>query len=86
MHLSLIDNVEDALNRMKYSINHSYLFQNKLHAMTLPFLQFMLVFLVEICNTLVILTTFDALDIVQNFVAISIISELDKMIYESIGP
>lgn len=45
-----------------------------------------MVFNVELMNMMVILTYFEPLNIVSNFVALSIVSEFDKMMYESSGP
>lgn len=45
-----------------------------------------MVFFVELMNMMVILTYFEPLNIVSNFVALSIVSEFDKMMYESSGP
>ena len=86
MHLSLLDNVQASLERIKFSLNHSYLFKYKFQAVLVPFIQFCMVFFVETMNMLVILTYFEPLNIVSNFVALSIVSEFDKMMYQSSGP
>ena len=51
----------------------------------MPFTQFTMVFFVELMNIMVILTYFEPLNIVSNFVALTIVSEFDKMMYASSG-
>lgn len=85
LHLSLVDNVVQALDRMKFANNHSYLFSSMVSAVLLSFLQFVMVVWVEFSNLLVILTCFEPINIMENFVALSIVSEFDQMFFASMG-
>lgn len=84
LHLSIIDSVVGALERMKYVLNHSYIFENSKIAFTITLLEFIITITVEIANICIILTQFTPINIVLNFIAIAIIGQFDEYIYASL--
>ena len=84
LHLSLIDEVYAGLDMMKYSLNQFYMFDSYLTAWIVGLLQCSIVIMVELVNICVILTSFDPIDIVFNFIALAIIAEFDNYVFESL--
>ena len=84
LHLSLIDEVSNGLNFMKYSLNHPYKFKSVALAWSAGFLQFTSCLSVEISNIGVICTSIDPTELVFNFIALAIVAEFDNFIFESL--
>ena len=70
---------------MKFSINHYYRFEKPWIAFLAGFLQATSIFVVEIVNFIVILTSQSYLDIVMNFMALAVIAEFDDAFYSALG-
>ena len=81
LHLSIIDGVIGSLSRMKYVLNHQYIFSNSKVAFLITFLEFSITVIVELCNICNILTQYTPINIVLNFVAVAIIAQFDEYIY-----
>lgn len=84
VHLILVDEVSHSLEKMKFCCNQSYLFKNKGQAFIIAFAQFIVIIFTEILNVLIIVITNTPLEVVMNFVAIIIISQIDDYVYASI--
>jgi hypothetical protein len=85
MHMSLQDELRTGLSIMKFTLNHSYRFDNPMTAFFAGFLQFSMIVIVETVNFLAILNAATVLDIVMNFMALAIISEFDDTFYSALG-
>ena len=83
LHLVLMPELDGALNRMKYCLNHYYKFENYGAAFFLTMGQFTAVCLTEVLNILIILTSFAPLGAVFNFIALTVIAEFDDYVYEA---
>ena len=70
LHLSMLGELRSGLDRMKFSVNHPYMFQNPSIAGIIGATQAFMNFMVEILNVFVILTSFDPIDILANFVVL----------------
>lgn len=85
LHLSMLGELRAGLCRMKYALNHPYLFNNPGIAAFIGFIQAFMNFMVETLNLFVILTSFDPIDILANFVVLQIISQFDNFMYASLN-
>ena len=81
LHLSIIDQIIGSLQRMKYTLNHTYKFQSPGRAFLCSLLEFFITLAVEIANILIILAQSNPINIVLNFIAIAIIGQFDEYIY-----
>jgi hypothetical protein len=84
LHMALQDELKQGLDNMKYSLNHTWRFENYKIAWLSGFLQATIIYIVESVNFLAILTSFTVLDIVMNFLALVVISEFDDFFYEAL--
>jgi len=73
LHLSIIDQIIGSLQRMKYTLNHTYKFANPGKAYLCSLLEFLITIVVEVCNISIILAQSNPINIVLNFIAIAII-------------
>ena len=84
LHLSISDGVVGSLERMKYTLNHTYKFYAPVRAFFITLLEFSITIMVEICNIAIILAQTNPIDIVLNFIAIAIIAQFDEFIYAAL--
>ena len=82
MHIKLAPELNQAMNIMKYSVNHSWKFDYYRIAFFAGFLQAIMVISVEVINFVNLLLTNQILEIVMNFLALVIIAEFDDFFYE----
>lgn len=85
LHMMLQGELISGLNNMKFALNHYYRFENPWMAYLAGFLQAVSIFVIEIVNFFVILTSQSYLEVVMNFMALAIISEFDNAFYISLG-
>ena len=85
LHMMLQGELTNGLNSMKFTLNHYYRFDNPWVAYLAGFLQSVSIFVIEIVNFLVILTSASYLEVVMNFMALAVISEFDDAFFESLG-
>jgi len=69
---------------MKYVLNHPYRFVHWQLAFTTAFMQSSIVLLVEVTCMLIVLTSYDPLTTVLNFVGLTVITEFDNYSFDSI--
>lgn len=83
LHMSLIPECIKGLTSMKYILNHSYRFTHWQIAFCVAFAQSLVVLSVEITCMLIVLTSYDPLSTVFNFVGLAVITDFDNFSYES---
>ena len=69
---------------MKYAVNHSWKFEDYKVAFMSGFFQAFMVILVESVNFMAILTTYQIIEIVMNFLALVVIAEFDDFFYAAV--
>lgn len=74
LHFSLMDDVRSSLNSAKFALNHSYLFYSPSVAFVSQLLKFFGAFATEILNVIFLMSTFSPLSLINNFVALQVIS------------
>lgn len=74
LHIVMTDENQGTLERLKFAVNHPYMFHSATKANVICLLEFFVNNSVELCNIIVILCFNDPFDIVVNFVAIQIIA------------
>lgn len=84
LHMSLVNEYIKGLGSMKYVLNHPYRFTHWQIAYMCAFMQALVVITVEITCMLIVLTSYDPLDTVFNFVGLTVITEFDNYCFESI--
>jgi hypothetical protein len=86
LHMKLQNELESGINHMKFALNHFYRFDSWVIAFLAGFLQAVSIFVIEYVNFVVILTSNNYTDIVQNFMSLAIVSEFDNAFYAALGP
>ena len=84
LHMSLVNEYVKGLRCMKYILNHAYRFTNWQIAYLMSFFQSLVVITTETTCMLVVLTSYDPLSTVFNFVALAVITDFDNFSFESI--
>ena len=84
LHLSLIDEVTVGMEMMKFAINHQYKFVLYFMAWLNGFLQVTAMIMIETASIGVICSAEDVLDIIFNFIALSIVAEFDNYVFYSL--
>ena len=83
--MKLQNELESGINHMKFALNHFYRFENWHIVFLSGFLQATSIFVIEFVNFIVILSSNNYIDIIQNFMALAIISEFDNAFYSALG-
>ena len=84
LHISQEDEIKAAFKMMKYTINHPWKFEHWFIAFLVNFLQFIVLVLVEsVCIALLILQE-NVLDVLMNFISLTIITELDDYLFQTL--
>jgi hypothetical protein len=81
LHINLLDDVKRSMFRMKYAMNHPYMFKNWFIAYIVGFWQLFVALVNESICIIVICMQLDAEDIVFNFIALTVICQFDDFIY-----
>lgn len=81
LHVSFNGSLKNGLRSMKLVINHSYRFENSWEAFIPGLMQTVTVFMIENTNLLVILSSHDALEVVMNFLACSVINDFSAFFF-----
>ena len=77
MHISMQSDIKSGLNMMKYALNHKWKFQNWYLACLSGFASASISIAVTIISYFIISFADDIIDIVKDFLAIQVISQLD---------
>lgn len=78
LHLNLQSELRQGLDVMKFANNHEYRFLNYRIAWLAGCMQFFMIITVEMVNFIAILNSTTILDVVMNFMALTIIAEFDN--------
>ena len=84
LHISLVDEVKQGLNMMKFSINHSWMFRKWNLAFFVGFCQLAVVESVEIVNLAILNTNNTIMEILMNFLALVIIVDFDNYFFQTV--
>lgn len=76
---------EQGLMKMKYPLNHSYLFEYPLRSALYGFTQFLIGMFVEVINFVLVLAADNAMDVVLNFVALQAIAQFDEFLSKQLA-
>lgn len=85
LHMNLQEELKSGFFNMKFALNHHYRFDDYKIAFLAGFCQATMIVVVESVNFLTILDSTSVLDIVMNFMALTIVSEFDDIVYGSLG-
>ena len=77
MHIYVLDEIMNGATMMKYAMNHWWKFKYPGYAYLSGFLQITAMYIIEIANTLVVMTSPNILEVVKDLMALTIISEID---------
>lgn len=83
LHLTMVEQTNQHLNMMKFSLNHPYLFDHSTMTFLIIFVEYLISICIELANIAVLLTTGDTISLISNFVAIVIVAEFDHYVFES---
>lgn len=81
MHISMNTELRQSMDKMKFALNHKWKFSSWQLAFLSGFTQFLITFFVTVINYFVIIFQNQILDIVKDFLAIKVISELDDYFF-----
>ena len=84
LHISQSEEVETAFQMMKYTLNHPWKFENWWAAFNVGLFQFGVLVLVEFVSMMVLLLQFNVLDVLMNFLALTIITEFDDQLFTTL--
>ena len=73
------------MNNMKFALAHSYRFDSLFVAYLVGLLQTISIFVIEIVNFIVILTSLSYLETVMNFMALAVIAVFAEAFFSSLG-
>jgi len=85
LHMQLQGELRAGMNTMKFSLNHPYRFSDYKIVFLTGLLQASMIFIVEIVNFIVILSSFSITGVVTDFMALAVISEFDDAFFEALG-
>ena len=81
MHTKMTKEIGDGMNKMKYAINHKWKFSRWRYAFLSGLGQTLIGYLVAVISYFVIIFDTTVLDIVKDFVALEVISQLDEYFF-----
>ncbi len=81
LRIILTDETKQGFNMMKYANNHWWKFDDWFGAYMIGFTQMLIVILVESVNLAVLATNTTILDIIMNFTALLVLTEVDNFFY-----
>lgn len=85
MQVKMSKELKEGLTKMKYCLNHTWKFQKPIQAFLAGLLQTSMIMFVVILNYFAILLEENPIEIVMNFLALMVISELDDYFFEAHG-
>ena len=82
MHVAMVTELKQAMEKMKFVVNHEWLFRHPYIAFLSSFAQAWIVILVTALNYIVIIAlSSTVLDIAKDFLALAVIAEFDNFFY-----
>ena len=85
LHITLVPELLQGLNMMKFANNHWWMFRSWRRAYCIGMMQMGIVFTVETVNLVVLVTNNTIMDIIMNFLALVIISEFDDYFINTVS-
>ena len=85
LHVTLQPKVDEAIKRFKYVKYHPYKFENITITIIICFMKLFVECGTELVSLAITATYTDSLDIVMNYIALSVISELDEVYFKSLS-
>lgn len=85
MQIKLAQDIANSMNMMKYALNHRWKFEYPVMAILASTLQTLMNMTVVILNYEAILLSDNTMDIVMDFLALVVVSELDDYFYQTHG-
>ena len=79
LHIHCNTEILNALNMMKYAVNHHWKFSNYRVAFLAGFLQCMVMFLITLINYMVITIEEDVISVAKDFTALLIVADFDDI-------
>ena len=77
MHVYVLEEIQNGTRMMKYSLNHWWKFTYPSYAWIAGFLQVIAMYAIEITNIFVVMASPNIIEIVKDFMALTVISEFD---------
>ena len=84
LHVAMKDEADLGFKIMKYSINHPWKFDNWWSAFMVGFYQFTILVMVEFVSMMVLLLQQSVLDVLMNFLALTVLTEFDDYLFLSL--
>lgn len=84
IHWQIQSKIRQALDSMKFALNHSYRFHNARPAFVVGLMQLTVMVFIEFINFLSLLTTTNLFEILRDFTALMIIADFDVLLYSSL--
>lgn len=85
LHINAQGELTSGLQNMKFALNHDFRFDSPYIVFLSGFMQATSIFVIEIVNFIVIMSSTTYLDVVMNFMALYVISEFDDVFYNAIS-
>ena len=83
LQIKMSTELKQGLDKMKFASNHPWKFENVTSAFFSGFLQATAVFFVAILNYYIIMAATEVIEVVMNFLALLVISEIDDFFFDS---
>jgi len=84
LHISMKDEADIGFKIMKYSINHPWKFNNWWSAFSVGLYQFIIIVMVEFVSMMVLLLQQSVLDVLMNFLALTVLTQFDDYLFMSL--
>jgi len=85
MQIWCISELTSGLDKMKFCINHRYKFERPVLAFSSGLAQALIMMALILINYYVIMAAESVMDVIMNFLALMVISEIDDQFYEMLG-
>jgi len=85
MQIWCISELASGLDKMKFSVNHRYKFERPFLAFCSGFCQASIMMALILINYYVIMAAETVMDVIMNFLALMVISEIDDQFYEMLN-
>ena len=85
MHIYVLDEIQNGMTMMKYSMNHWWKFKYPGYAYLTGLLQTSAMYVIAFANLFVVMVSPDILEVVKDLMALTIISEIDDIFASGTG-
>ena len=84
LHVTMQPKVDEAIQRLIYIRRHPHKFQNTLMPIIICYMKLTVEFITELICLIITATYNDSIEVVMNYIALGVISELDEVYYRTI--